>query len=227
MKNLIKTSLAGTFAALSITAAQAAVLQTHDFEGGSMPGWSVVATTIGDNTVWANGAVSVEPTAYDNASIQGDWIVRTWNQSTGAPGSTVIITDPHTGVVRTDPFVLTANSQVDFLIGGGNHPWGANDPDTLVAGPASFNMERMVGVGDWETIFTATGPNANSMTAQNWDASAFTGDTVRFGIYDLSVAGWGHIDVDNIVLSGDPIPEPSSIGLFGLLGGLLILRRRR
>ena len=208
MKTLLKVSILGTVAALSITAAQAAVLQTYD----SMAGWNVVPTTVGNNTVWTNGAVSVEPTAFDLGSIQGDWIVRTWNQSTGLPGSTTIITDSHTGVVRTDPFVLTTNASVDFLIGGGKHPWGVMDPDNLA-------------------IFTATSPSAgggqNLLSPASWDASAFAGDTVRFGIYDLTTAGWGHIDVDNIVLSGDPIPEPSSLGLLGMLGGLLILRRRR
>jgi hypothetical protein len=231
MKTLLKVSILGTVAALSITAAQAAVLQTFFFEGGSMAGWNVVPTTVGNNTVWANGAVSVEPTAFDLGSIQGDWIVRTWNQSTGLPGSTTIITDSHTGVVRTDPFVLTTNASVDFLIGGGKHPWGVMDPDNLAAGPAAFNMEREVAPGDWEMIFTATSPSAgggqNLLSPASWDASAFAGDTVRFGIYDLTTAGWGHIDVDNIVLSGDPIPEPSSLGLLGMLGGLLILRRRR
>lgn len=196
---------AGTLANDATSSPTSPLITSYDFEDGSMAGWNVVPTTVGDDTVWANGAVSVEPTDFDLESIQGDWIVRTWNQSDGTAGSTVIITDSHTGVVRTDPFTLASRATVDFLIGGGNHPWGAMDPDTLEAGPACFNLERQVDVDDWEMIFTATGPNANSLAAAQFSQAQlepYAGDTVRFAIYDLSTAGWGHIDVDDIRYSG-------------------------
>lgn len=229
MQSLFKSTLAAVVAGLSLNAAQAAVIQTYDFEGGGgaggtgLDGWNIITTGVGDDLAFAPvGAQPVIPTAY-GAGVQGQWAIRTWdNQVTGSTA------DGSTGGIRTDPFTLPTNATVDFLIGGGNHPWGAMDPDTLAVGPASLNLERLAGAGDWETIFTATGPNANELTAgPTWDASAFGGDTVRFAIYDLQSGGWGHIDVDNIVLSGDPIPEPSSLGLIGLVGALLLLRRKR
>ncbi len=226
-KLLRSTFAAGTLASLSLSAAHAAVLQTYDFEGGGLAGWNVISTGIGDDLAFANGRQSVQPTGYDNGTIQGDWIIRTWDANNGVNPQT----DGNTGAIRTDPFTLANNATIDFLIGGGKHPWGATDPDSLAPNIAAFNLEREVGPGDWETIFTATCPSAgggqNLLSPASWDASAFAGETVRFGIYDTHSGGWGHIDVDNIVLSGDPIPEPSSLGLFGLLGGLLILRRRR
>ena len=236
MNSLLKSSFAAAaLASISLTAGRAAVITTYDFEGGGgatgtgLDGWNIITTGVGNDTVFIpvganspSGAQPVIPTAYDSASVQGQWAIRTWdNQVTGTTS------DGNTGAIRTNPFTLPNNATVDFLIGGGNHPWDAMDPDALADGPTSFNLERQIGAGDWEMIFTATGPNANVLAAASWDASAFGGDTMRFGIYDLNTGGWGHIDVDNIVLSGDPIPEPSSLGLLGLFGGLLILRRRR
>jgi levanase len=236
MKPLIKSTLAvAALAGLTLTA-HAVVIQTFDFEGGGgdgngLDGWNVIATGVGNDAVFTpaganppTGAQPVIPTAFDSASVQGQWAVRTWdNQITGTTS------DGNTGAIRTNEFTLPLNAVVDFLIGGGNHPWGAMDPDSLGAGPGSFNLERMVSPGDWETIATATGPNANTLSAGSFTGlDGFAGDTVRFAIYDLSTGGWGHIDVDNIVLSGDPIPEPGTAGL-GLLGlfGLLFLRRRK
>lgn len=168
MFRLLKSSLAAAaLAGISLTAAQAVIIATYDFEGGGadgtgLDGWNIITTGVGSDTVFTptganppTGAQPVMPTAYSGiATIQGQWIVRTWdNQVTGTT------TDAPTGAIRTNPFTLPNNATVDFLIGGGNHPWGAMDPDSLAAGPASLNLERMVGPGDWETIATATGPN--------------------------------------------------------------------
>ncbi|MFP6858829.1 MAG: lamin tail domain-containing protein [Roseibacillus sp.] len=87
------------------------------------------------------------------------------------------------------------------------------DPDSLSSGPTCFNLEREVAPGDWEMIATATGPNANTLSpAQFTEAQLqpYAGETVRFAIYDLSTGGWGHIDVDNIVLSASvDITDPT------------------
>jgi hypothetical protein len=54
-------------------------------------------------------------------------------------------------------------------------------------------------------IFTATGPNANSLAAAQFsqeELEPYTGETVRLAIYDLNTGGWGHIDVDDIRYNG-------------------------
>lgn len=191
--------------------ASGAVLTTYDFEGGGadgtgLEGWNVVSTGIGNDLVFTpaglnppTGAQPVIPTNFDSASVQGQWAIRTWdNQITGTTS------DGNTGAIRTDPFTLPPSAVVDFLIGGGNHEW-VGDPDALVAGPACFNLEREVAPGDWEMIATATGPNANTLAPDQFteaELQPYVGDTVRFAIYDLTTGGWGHIDIDNIVLSG-------------------------
>lgn len=235
MNALIKSTFASAVLLGLSLPVSAAIIQTYDFEGGGadgngLAGWNVVTTGVGNDLVFApaganppTGAQPVIPTNFDD-SVQGQWAIRTWdNQITGTT------TDGNTGAIRTNTFTLPMNATVDFLIGGGNHPWGAMDPDSLGAGPAALTLERMVGVGDWETIASATGPNANTLSAGQFSGlDGFAGDTVRLGIYDLTAGGWGHIDVDNIVVSGDVVPEPSSL-LFGLsaLIGLGLIRRRQ
>jgi hypothetical protein len=220
------------------------LLQIYDFErnGGNpdgLAGWNHVATP-GTSNAFSAGRQSVDPTfnAAGNATIQGTYIIRTWDSSNGVSPTS----DGVTGAIRTDAFVVTANSTVDYLIGGGNHAWniGTMDPDDLTtaavgantsSGPSSFNLEREIAPGNWEVVLTDTGPNANSLTAEQWDLSAYAGDTVRFGIYDLTNGGWGHIDVDWIRLNGDAatnaVPEPATMSLLALGVAGLVSRRRR
>ena len=195
-------------------------VQTHNFEDPTefAANWSRVASGVpGDNSVFdAITDHPVVPSSYDLTSIEGDRIIRTWNKGvTTPPTAAPIIGDGPTGVAESLPFVLGEGAMIDFLIGGGNHPWDTNtmDPDSIPSGVATLNLERMVGPGDWDVLFSATGPNANTLSEMLWDASAYEGETVRFRIYDTATGGWGHIDVDNIVVSQlqqQVVPEPSS-----------------
>ena len=56
-------------------------------------------------------------------------------------------------------------------------------------------------LGSWNIAFSASGHDADDMTAEAWDATAFAGSLARYRIYDTHQAGWGHIAVDNIVCS--------------------------
>ena len=204
---------------LVTASSRADVLQVYDFEDPDLHAtqWSAVTVPQGDNALTANGIAetAVIPSDYDLGSIQGDRIIRTWNRGLGNPAE--IIFDGATGGMRTDPWTLAFDATFDYLIGGGDHPWPAGgDPDAIPADVTVLNLEAEVGPGDWEVLFTATGPNANNLFPDSWDASAHAGRTVRLAIYDTHSGGWGHIDVDNIVYSGDPIPEPSSILLLAL-----------
>jgi hypothetical protein len=225
---------------------QAVLLQEYTFERDNanpngLAGWNVVATP-GSNNAFSNGRQSVQPSAgFNNANNQGSWIIRTWDSTN--PPNVSHRSDAPTGAIRTDAFVVTPNSTVDYRIGGGNHAWNpaTMDPDDLFAaaiggntasGPSSFNLERMVSAGNWEVIETDTGPNANILsTDRQWDLSSYAGDTVRFGIYDLTNGGWGHIDLDWIRLNGDAaanaVPEPATMSLLALGVVGLASRRRR
>ncbi|NQU21727.1 MAG: hypothetical protein HQ567_10620, partial [Candidatus Nealsonbacteria bacterium] len=169
-----------------------------DFESGDMTGWNIVDTLHGDNAVFTtagNMPTAAPATGFNNATVQGNFFVRTWEGEVLGNG------DGPTGIVETDSFVLAEGAQFDLLVGGCNHPFGG-DPDSPDANMTAVNLERLVGADDWEMVFSATGPNQNELSAVTWDASAHVGETVRLRIYDTSTVGWGHVDVDNIVLSG-------------------------
>ena len=202
-------------------------VQTWDFESGDLTGWNVVTTGVpGDNLVFTTAGN--QPTAppyvgFDGSTVQGSYFVRTWE------GEVLGNSDAHTGILETPAFQLGSNAWFDLLVGGGFHPF-YGDPDNPQGNITAVNLERLVGPNDWEVLFSSTGRNANNMMAVSWDARTFAGETVRLRIYDTSTVGWGHIDVDNIVLSTF-VPEPSTLALLLGLGGMGLLgsiwRRRR
>ncbi len=207
-------------------------VQVHNFENPIefASNWSRVPQSNGDDSVF-NPITDhpVVPSAYDLTSIEGDRIIRTWNKGiTTPPTAAPIIGDTPTGVAESAAFELGEEALIEFLIGGGNHPWDLinHDPDSIPSQVASFNLERMVDVGDWDVLFSATGPNANSLSPMLWDASAYEGETVRFRIYDTATGGWGHIDVDDIVVSQiqsqiQEVPEPASWAMWLAVGMVL------
>ena len=93
MATIRKSTLSlATIAVISLGAANAAVIQTWDFEGGGgasgtgLDGWNIVTTGVGSDTAFTptgtnapSGAQPVIPTAYDSASVQGQWAIRTWD----------------------------------------------------------------------------------------------------------------------------------------------------
>jgi hypothetical protein len=199
--------------------------ETWDFESGDLVGWNVVASGVpGDNLVFTteNNQPTARPfVGYSGETVQGDYFIRTWE------GEELGNSDAHTGVIETDPFVLGLGASFSLLVGGGNHPF-SGDPDTIPSNVTAVNLERLVAPDDWEMIFTATGWNANFLHHVAWDASAFSGETVRLRIYDTHTSGWGHIAVDNILYS--VIPEPTTLLIWSLLAGLgvgLGWRRRK
>jgi len=205
---------------------------TWDFETGTLAGWNVVTTTHGpDNIFNTPGAQPAQTPAGDDigpgsggatidASAQGDFYVRTWDGTDGGIGTA----DGHTGIIRSDTFVLEKDAHFDFLLGGGNHAF-TGDPDNPDADITALTLEREVAPGDWEMIFSQTGLNENLFREYSWDASLFEGDTVRLGIYDTHQTGWGNIAVDNIRYSA--IPEPTIPALVSIVGFAIMLRRRR
>ena len=76
---------------------------------------------------------------------------------------------------------------MNFLIGGGNHPW-KDDP-----GPCSVNLEIK-----GKVVRTSTGNATETMIRAEWDVDEFQGDTAQIVIVDLNSGGWGHPNFDDI-----------------------------
>ena len=97
--------------------------------------------------------------------------------------------DKSVGALRSSP-VRIERKFVVFLIGGGAHP-----------GETSFNL-----LVDGKAVRSATGPNSEHLRRRFWDVAELEGKTVQLEILDRHTGGWGHLNLDAIVLS-DTKPE--------------------
>jgi fructan beta-fructosidase len=97
--------------------------------------------------------------------------------------------DRGTGTLTSPEFKIERR-YLSFLIGGGGF-----------AGETCLNL--MI---DGTVAKSATGPNtkpggSEHLDLQHWDVAAFAGKTARLQIVDRATGGWGHINVDQIVLT--------------------------
>lgn len=102
--------------------------------------------------------------------------------------------DRTTGTLTSPPFAVQRRYLV-FLIGGGGY-----------AGTTCMNL-----LLDGEVVRTATGPNTEPGGSEElapfaWDLEGIAGQTVTIQIVDDRTGGWGHVNVDHIVLT-DARPE--------------------
>lgn len=162
-----------------------------DFEGPDYGGWTATGEAFGSGP--ARGTL---PRQMPVSGFRGHGLV---NSYTGGDGTTGTLTSP--------PFPIN-RKYVNFLIGGGHHP-----------GETCINM-----LLDGDVVRTATGPNdhpggSERLEWHTWDVSEFAGKAVTLDIVDRHTGGWGHINIDHIVLSDLKFQaEPAS--------RTLIVRRR-
>ena len=100
--------------------------------------------------------------------------------------------DTSTGTLTSPPFSIT-RPFINFLIGGGGIP-----------GQECLNLiiSNLV-------VRTATGANNEALSPQQWDVSAYLGQTAVIQIVDSATGGWGHINLDQITLSDTAFPSLS------------------
>ena len=89
---------------------------------------------------------------------------------------------------------------VHFLIGGGAHP--------------TTQLRLLV---EGKIVRAASGKNDERLTAEIWDVRELAGKQAHFEIVDEQKGGWGHVNVDQIVLSDEVGGEATSKLLAGLL----------
>jgi sucrose-6-phosphate hydrolase SacC (GH32 family) len=95
--------------------------------------------------------------------------------------------DASTGTLTSPLFCIT-HSYLDFLIGGGSH-----------AGRTCMNL--LVG---GKVVRSATGEDNEHLSWVSWNVSQFRGQSAQLQIVDEDTGGWGHINVDNILLADAP-----------------------
>lgn len=92
--------------------------------------------------------------------------------------------DGPTGRLIGKPFRIDAPFLL-FRIGGGRHP-----------GEACINL-----VVDDQVVRTQTGRNEERLELRGWDIRELLGREARIEIVDAHSGGWGHINVDDVVLA--------------------------
>lgn len=92
----------------------------------------------------------------------------------------------------TSPVFTITKPYINFLIGGGNHPYGAEGATAVVL---------MI---NGKVVRTTTGNDSEDLTWNNWDVSEFQGQQATIMIVDENSGGWGHINVDHFISSNEP-----------------------
>jgi sucrose-6-phosphate hydrolase SacC (GH32 family) len=95
--------------------------------------------------------------------------------------------DTTQGMLTSPEFEVT-HAFINFLIGGGNH-----------AGKTCMNL-----LVDGRAVRTATGDAAERLAWKSFDVREFRGRKATLEIVDRESGGWGHINVDHILLANDP-----------------------
>ena len=106
--------------------------------------------------------------------------------------NTYLPNDEPQGTLTSPPFLIRKR-YIGFLIGGGNHP-----------GETCINL-----LVDGKVVRTATGRNNERLEPHEWEVSEFLGKRAQIQIVDRHSGGWGHINIDHIVLS-----DASPVALF-------------
>jgi len=178
----------------------------EDFESGTYENWTVEGTAFTRPTM---------PAKFDHPQpIRGHQGAALADSATGDPKTHQW--DVPQGKLVSKP-VRINRRYIRFLIGGGNHP-GRTCVNLLV---------------DGRVVRTATGRNSEELLPRTWDVTEFRGKQGVIEIVDAHGGGWGHILVDEIVLSDDspehrkkdpPLGMRSAVPLGGLGAGTIELR---
>ncbi|MEU6912351.1 GH32 C-terminal domain-containing protein [Streptomyces olindensis] len=143
-----------------------------DFEGGTYGDWTATGDAFG--TAPATGTL---PGQQGVSGFLGNGLVNTFLNG-----------DSTTGTLTSPEFTLD-KKHINFLIGGGNHPAGS---------PAPTVVELVV---DGRVVRSATGKDTEALNWASWDVSDLAGKKARIKIVDDNTGGWGHLNVDHIVMS--------------------------
>ncbi|MFI8961729.1 GH32 C-terminal domain-containing protein [Streptomyces sp. NPDC053493] len=112
--------------------------------------------------------------------------------------------DATTGTLTSPEFTLTAK-HINFLVGGGRHPSGSDAPTAV----------RLV--VDGTTVRSATGADSEELNWASWDVGDLAGKTAHIEVVDRNTGGWGHILLDQVMLSDTPARPRSTETAVNLL----------
>ncbi|MFJ3104950.1 GH32 C-terminal domain-containing protein [Streptomyces sp. NPDC086835] len=159
-----------------------------DFEQEGYGSWTATGTAFGDGP-----ATGTLPGQHQVSGHTGDRLVNSFRGG-----------DSTTGTLISPEFTVTAK-HINFLIGGGRHPSGAEAPTAV----------RLV--VDGRTVRSATGADSEALNWASWDVGDLAGRTARIEVVDENTGGWGHILLDQVMLSDTPARPRSTETAVNLL----------
>ncbi|MFD3840180.1 GH32 C-terminal domain-containing protein [Streptomyces sp. NPDC058642] len=158
-----------------------------DFEGGTYGDWTTTGDAFG--TAPATGTLGNQQ---EVSGFLGDGLANSFLDG-----------DATTGTLTSPEFTIDKN-YVNFLVGGGNHPAGTDNPTAI---------ELLV---DGSVVRSATGRDAEALNWASWDVKDLAGKKAQIKIVDDNSGGWGHLNVDHIMLSdtrAQPVSQETSVNL--------------
>ncbi|MFI9213709.1 GH32 C-terminal domain-containing protein [Streptomyces sp. NPDC053253] len=159
-----------------------------DFEQDTYGSWTTTGTAFGTSP--AHGTL---PGQNPVSGHTGTGLVNTFLNG-----------DATTGTLTSPEFTITAK-HLNLLVGGGNHPSGADAPTAV----------RLI--VDGKTVRSATGADSESLNWVSWDLGDLAGRTARIEVVDQNTGGWGHILLDQVMLSDTPARPRSTETTVNLL----------
>ncbi len=178
----------------------------NDFETGDLTDWEEKTGDAFDfQPTWGDN-----PTARDRgqpSKHQGDWWLGLAEKYQGPDKGAALGQNPGDlagngnpdlpqGTLTSIEFTIVGET-MNFLMGGGNRPWGDVNP-CCVNLLINDKVER-----------TMTGSNTETMTRREWDTSDLKGKTAQLRVIDNHTGGWGHPNFDDVHQAdrnGDNIP---------------------
>ncbi len=167
----------------------------NDFEIGDLTDWEKTGTAFDFQPTWGDN-----PTARNRnqpSNHQGDWWLGLYEKYQGPdtggklgqnPGD--VQGDGPQGTLTSIEFKIIGET-MNFLMGGGFHPWKDDQNPCCVNLVINGEVER-----------TATGVEANggneALTRREWDISEFKGKTAKLVVVDQNGGGWGHPNFDDV-----------------------------
>jgi fructan beta-fructosidase len=147
-----------------------------DFEAADYGGWQATGEAFGAGPARGTLAGQMAVSGFD-----GQGLVNTFFRGDGTTGK------------LTSPAFRIDRKYVQFLLGGGNHP-----------GQTCINL--LVDGKEARTACCPAEGGSEHLEPHAWDVSDLLGKQAVIEIVDAHTGGWGHVNVDQIVLTDRKLP---------------------
>ena len=113
----------------------------------------------------------------------------------------------------TSPVFTISKPYINFLIGGGDHPYPGNNDATAV-----------LLLVNGKVVLSATGQNNETLNWVAWNVSQYIGQQAQIEILDQNSGGFGHINADEFLAADSPAHPRSTETTVNLVVGGNIVR---